>query len=266
MQVKDTVGREELRRTLDGILDLERLLSRVTLETANPRDVLALAASLAEFRRCVKALAGFSATRLVELHERLDELGDLRQRIEQTIVAEPPLTLADGGVIAPGVDKDLDELRDLSRNSKQYLAQVELRERERTGIGSLKVKFNSIFGYYIEISKANLAHAPTDYERKQTLVNAERFTTPELKEYESKILDAQEKIVEIERRLFADLRSRLPPKPNASAKPRWRWPKWMCWRASPTPPRCGTTAGPSSRAPPTEVPKIPEISKSTTLK
>jgi DNA mismatch repair protein MutS len=115
--------------------------------------------------------------------------------------------LSDGGVIAPGVDKDLDELRDLSRNSKQYLAQVEQRERERTGIGSLKVKFNSIFGYYIEISKANLHLSPADYERKQTLVNAERFTTPELKEYESKILDAQEKIVEIERRLFAGLRS-----------------------------------------------------------
>ena len=122
---------------------------------------------------------------------------------------EPPLTLSDGGVIATGIDKDLDELRDLSRNSKQYLAQVEQRERERTGIGSLKVKFNSIFGYYIEISKANLHHAPADYERKQTLVNAERFTTPELKEYESKILDAQEKIVEIERRLFAELRSAI---------------------------------------------------------
>ena len=109
-------------------------------------------------------------------------------------------------MIGAGVDKDLDELRDLSRNSKQYLAQVETRERERTGIGSLKVKFNSIFGYYIEISKANLHLSPVDYERKQTLVNAERFTTPELKEYESKILDAQEKIVEIERRLFAELR------------------------------------------------------------
>ena len=107
------------------------------------------------------------------------------------------------------IDNDLDELRDLSRNSKQYLAQVEQRERERTGIGSLKVKFNSIFGYYIEISKANLHHAPAEYERKQTLVNAERFTTPELKEYESKILDAQEKIVEIERRLFAELRSAI---------------------------------------------------------
>jgi len=183
------------------------LLSRVALETANPRDVLALAASLARVPQVRKSLAEFPAGRLAELHARLDELADLRSKIDQTIVPEPPLTLSDGGVIAPGIDKDLDELRDLSRNSKQYLAQVEQRERERTGIASLKVKFNSVFGYYIEISKANLHHAPADYERKQTLVNAERFTTPELKEYESKILDAQEKIVEIERRLFAELRS-----------------------------------------------------------
>ena len=206
VQVKDTVRREELRRALDGILDLERLLSRVTLETANPRDVLALAASLARIPKVRTVLAGLSALRLEALHTAIDELGDLREKIDRTLVPEPPLTLSDGGVIAAGVDKDLDELRDLSRNSKQYLAQVETRERERTGIGSLKVKFNSIFGYYIEISKANLHLSPADYERKQTLVNAERFTTPELKEYESKILDAQEKIVEIERSLFAELR------------------------------------------------------------
>ena len=208
-QVKDTMRREELRRALEGILDLERLLSRVTLETASPRDVLALAASLARIPRVRDVLAGFSAHRLSTLHHAIDELGDLREKIDRTLVPEPPLTLSDGGVIAPGVDKDLDELRDLSRNSKQYLAQVETRERERTGIGSLKVKFNSIFGYYIEISKANLHLSPADYERKQTLVNAERFTTPELKEYESKILDAQEKMVEIERRLFAELRSSI---------------------------------------------------------
>ena len=209
VQVKDTVRREELRRALDGILDLERLLSRVTLETANPRDVLALAASLARIPKVRTVLAGLSATRLSTLHIAIDDLGDLREKIDGTLVPEPPLTLSDGGVIAAGVDKDLDELRDLSRNSKQYLAQVETRERERTGIGSLKVKFNSIFGYYIEISKANLHLSPADYERKQTLVNAERFTTPELKEYESKILDAEEKIVEIERRLFAELRSAI---------------------------------------------------------
>ena len=209
VQVKDIVRREELRRALDGILDLERLLSRVTLETANPRDVLALAASLGRIPQARKVLAGLSAARLGILHGLVDELADLRERIERTIVPEPPLTLSDGGVIAASIDKDLDDLRDLSRNSKQYLAQVEQRERERTGIGSLKVKFNSIFGYYIEISKANLHHAPAEYERKQTLVNAERFTTPELKEYESKILDAQEKIVEIERRLFTELRAAI---------------------------------------------------------
>jgi DNA mismatch repair protein MutS len=207
--VRDLVSREELRRALDGVLDLERLLSRVTLETANPRDVLALACSLAKIPAVKSAVARLGAARLRVLHGLLDELGDLRERTEKTIVPEPPLSLADGGVIAAGVDRDLDELRELSRNSKAVLAQIEQRERERTGISSLKVKFNSIFGYYIEISKANLHLAPPDYERKQTLVGAERFTTPELKEYETRILDAQEKIVEIERRLFTELRTAI---------------------------------------------------------
>ena len=209
IQIKETVAREELRRALDGILDLERLLSRVTLETANPRDVLALSASLAKIPAVRAALSCMPSDRLRALHEAIDELEDLRKAIEQTLVLEPPLTFNDGGVIASGVEKELDELRDLSRNSKQYLAQIESRERQRTGIASLKVKFNSVFGYYIEISRANLHLVPQDYDRKQTLVNAERYTTPELKEYESKILDAQEKIVEIERRLFAELRGRI---------------------------------------------------------
>ncbi|MFZ0773710.1 MAG: DNA mismatch repair protein MutS [Candidatus Sulfotelmatobacter sp.] len=207
--VKETIAREELRRALDGVLDLERLLSRVTLETANPRDVLALAASLAKIPAIKAAVSRLTAERLKSLHGSLDELADLRNRIEKTIVPEPPLSFADGGVIAAGVDRDLDELRVLSRNSKQVLAQIEQRERGRTGITSLKVKFNSIFGYYIEVSKPNLHLVPQDYERKQTLVGAERFTTPELKEYETKILDAQEKIVEIERRLFTELRTAI---------------------------------------------------------
>jgi DNA mismatch repair protein MutS len=207
--VKEFVAREELRHALEGVLDIERLLSRVTLETANPRDVLALCASLNRIPRIKVALARLAAKRLAELNGLLNEMTDLRERIEKTVVAEPPLTLADGGVIQPDVDKELDELRNLSRNSKQYIAQIEERERKRTGINSLKVKFNSIFGYYIEISKANLHHTPQDYERKQTLVNAERFTTPELKEYEAKVLDAQEKIVEIERRLFTELRTAI---------------------------------------------------------
>jgi DNA mismatch repair protein MutS len=207
--VTTTIAREELRRALDGVLDLERLLSRVTLETANPRDVLALAASLAKIPAIKSAVGRLTSERLNTLHGLLDELADLRSRIETMIVPEPPLTFTDGGVIASGVDRDLDDLRELSRNSKQVLAQIELRERGRTGINSLKVKFNSIFGYYIEVSKPNLHLVPQDYERKQTLVGAERFTTPELKEYEAKILDAQEKIVEIERRLFTELRTAI---------------------------------------------------------
>jgi DNA mismatch repair protein MutS len=207
--VKNTIAREELRRALDGVLDLERLLSRVTLETANPRDVLAVAASLAKIPAIKSAVGRLTSERLNTLHGLLDELADLRHRIETTIVPEPPLTFAEGGVIATSVDHDLDELRELSRNSKQVLAQIEQRERGRTGISSLKVKFNSIFGYYIEVSKPNLHLVPQDYERKQTLVGAERFTTPELKEYETRILDAQEKIVEIERRLFTELRTAI---------------------------------------------------------
>jgi len=208
-QTKDVVAREELRRSLEGILDLERLLSRVTLETATPRDVLALAASLAKIPTLRTALRRIPSERFNQLHSAIDELDDVRQRIEGLIVPEPPLSLNDGGVIQPGADRELDELRDLSRNSKQYLAQIEQRERHRTGIASLKVRFNSIFGYYLEVSKPNLPLVPPDYERKQTLVNAERFTTAELKEYEARILDAQEKIVEIERRLFAELRSAI---------------------------------------------------------
>ena len=207
--LRDTIAREELRRAMEGIQDIERLLSRITLETANPRDVLALAASAARLPSVRTCLSHLSAERLTALHAALDDLADLRELIGRTLLPEPPLTLNEGGVIASGVDAQLDELRDISRNSKQYIAQIEQRERERTGIGSLKVKFNNVFGFYIEISKANQHLAPADYERKQTLVNAERFTTPELKEYEAKVLDAEEKIVEIERRLFAELRAAI---------------------------------------------------------
>jgi DNA mismatch repair protein MutS len=208
-QSSTLVSREELRRSMEGMLDLERLLSRVTLESATARDLLALAASLGKLPAIKQALKPFSAERLITLQQSLDELADVRGKIESSIVPEPPLTFADGGVMQAGLDTALDELRDLSRNSKQFIAQIEQRERTRTGIASLKVKFNSVFGYYFEISKSNLHLVPNDFERKQTLVNAERFTTPELKQYEAKVLDAQEKIVEIERRLFAELRTEV---------------------------------------------------------
>src|SRR5262249_2706937 len=149
------------------------------------------------------------AARIQELHARLDLLEDLHALLSTAISDEPPPVLADGGVIRDGYHSGLDELRALSKNSKTYLAALETRERERTGIGSLKVRFNKVFGYYIEISNANLHLAPKDYDRKQTLVGAERFTTPELKEYETKILTAEERILEIEKQLFQEIRTRI---------------------------------------------------------
>jgi DNA mismatch repair protein MutS len=144
--------------------------------------------------------------RLRDIATRLDELAELRDRILQTLADEPPVNLNDSGVIRTGIDPALDELRDISQNSKTYLVQIEQRERTRTGIASLKVRFNNVFGYYIEISKANMHLVPADYDRKQTLVNAERFTTPELKDLEVKILEAEEKMLAIEREMFEALR------------------------------------------------------------
>jgi DNA mismatch repair protein MutS len=143
------------------------------------------------------------------LHAELDELIDVREAIEHAIADDPPALPTEPGIIRQGYDPALDELRDLSRTSKQVIAAMEDRERKRTGIASLKIRFNQVFGYYIEISKANMHLAPADYDRKQTLVNAERFTSTELKEYERKVLDADERISEIERRLYAELRERV---------------------------------------------------------
>ena len=202
----DLVKREEVRRAFDGILDLERLLARLSLDSAGPRDVRALAASLARLPGLKAAMQVMQAPLWRAMVARLDTLEDVTDRIARTLVDEPPLTMADGGAIAPGVDPELDDLRSISSTGRQSVAAIEERERARTGIGSLKVRYNSVFGYYIEITKANLAMAPADYERKQTLVNAERFTTPELKEYEVKILTAHDRCIEIEKRIFSDLR------------------------------------------------------------
>ncbi len=203
--LSNTIERSELRKSLGNVLDLERLLARVTVGTANPRDMLALGRSLAAIPTLHFGTGG--ATRLAELAHRLDPVPEVNERILKAISDEPPVNLTDGGTIRDGFHPELDELRDISRNSRQYIAQIEARERTRTGIGSLKVRFNNVFGYYIEISKANLQNAPSDYERKQTLVNAERFTTPELKELEAKVLSAEERILDLERTIFAELRT-----------------------------------------------------------
>jgi DNA mismatch repair protein MutS len=225
----DLPGREETRRAMGGLLDLERLLGRVALDSAGPREVLALGGTLACLPRIRDAVRHFKSMRWQTLggsgegfpqistadstqpsnSAAFDAMEDLQELISATIADEPPVSLADGGVIRAGVDAELDELRELSRSGRQALAGIEERERQRTGIGSLKVRFNSVFGYYLEVTKANSRSVPADYERKQTLVNAERFTTPELKEYETKILTAQERSGEIERKIFAELRRQL---------------------------------------------------------
>jgi DNA mismatch repair protein MutS len=205
----DLRRREGLRRSMDGVLDLERLLGRVALDSAGPREVMTLGKTLGCLPGLVKAALLFESARWRELGASIDPLEDLHEMVVRTIAEEPPVSLGDGGAIREGVDVELDELRELSRSGRQSLVAIEERERARTGIGSLKVRFNTVFGYYLEVTKANAKAVPADYERKQTLVNAERFTTPELKEYETKILTAQERSGEIERRIFAELRRQL---------------------------------------------------------
>jgi DNA mismatch repair protein MutS len=204
--VSGTLLRAGLRKILTAILDLERLLAKIAIGTAGPKELLSLGRSLAAVPSLKQALAETKSDRLQALNAALDEIAEVRDAILTAISEEAPLRLTDGGTIRDGFDPDLDELRDISRNSKSYLAAIEQRERTRTGIASLKVRFNNVFGYYIEISKANMHLAPPDYDRKQTLVNAERFSTPELKELESKILDAEERILTIEREIFLRLR------------------------------------------------------------
>ncbi len=201
------IVRSEIRKLLGGILDIERLLAKVTLGTAGPRDVLALGQSLAVIPALRQKAGACRAVRLIDIASRMDDLASVRDGILNGLADTPPVNISDGGTIRDGANPELDELRDISRNSKQYIAQIEARERVRTGIQSLKVRFNNVFGYYIEISKANQHLAPADYERKQTLVNAERYTTPELKELEVKILEAEERMLAIERDLFNAIRA-----------------------------------------------------------
>ncbi|MSV28870.1 MAG: DNA mismatch repair protein MutS [Bryobacterales bacterium] len=204
--LSDTMLRAELRKQLTGVLDLERLLAKITIGSAGPRDVLALGLSLAKVPSLKDCFARQPAQRLRSICEGLDEIPEVRGRILDSIADEPPMLLTDGGTIRAGYNAELDELRDLSRNGREYILRIETRERARTGIQSLKVRFNNVFGYYIEISKANIHLAPADYERKQTLVNAERFTTPELKDYERKVLAAEEKILALEKEIFTGVR------------------------------------------------------------
>ena len=202
----DPLSLTEIREIIGSVRDLERIVARINVGSANARDLLALADSLAMIAPVKLLLENFAVPLLEQLREQLHDLPELINRIKATLVDDPPVNLHDGGVIREGFHAGLDELRRASSEGKSWLGALQQKEQERTGIKSLKVKYNRVFGYYIEVSKSNLDLVPEDYLRKQTLVNAERFITPELKEIESKILGAEDKSKALEYQLFTELR------------------------------------------------------------
>jgi DNA mismatch repair protein MutS len=195
--------RDGLRTLLKEVSDVERLSGRLNLGSATPRDLVALRRSLDQVPAVRERLMNADSSLLQVLNEAIDELADVRSLIESSIEDDPPAKLIDGGVIKTGYSAELDELRSLSRDAKQTIAALEAEERARTGIGTLRVRYNNVFGYFIEVSKANAVRVPPDYERRQTLANAERFTTTALKEWEAKVLGAEERIVQLESEIFA---------------------------------------------------------------
>lgn len=201
--------REQMGKLLAGILDLERLISKATVGTANARDLVAFKNSIANLPAIKSFLGRFSSAKLSRFAVELDELVDLRQLLQESLAEDPPAALNEGGLIKPGYSRELDELRSIARDGKAYLAQLEARERKRTGINSLKVRFNQVFGYFIEVTKPNLHLVPPDYIRKQTLAGVERFFTEELKEYEEKVLGAEERMAELEYEIFSAIRQKL---------------------------------------------------------
>ena len=204
--VRDTVNREELILALTGINDMERLIGRIVYGSAGGRDMASLRASLQRLPELKARLAPFSAGRLGELGEQLDELGDVCGLLCRAIVDEPPFSVREGGFIRPGYDSEVDRLHDILSGGKGVIAQVEAREREKTGIKSLKVGYNKVFGYYIEVSKSYYDQVPGDYIRKQTLAGCERYITQELKDLEHTILTASDRVVALEYDLFTRLR------------------------------------------------------------
>src|SRR5688500_417341 len=205
-ELTDAMLRQNIRFLLKEVLDLERLVGRVNLGTANARDLIALNRSLSQVPGINNALSDVSSLLLQVLNENIYALPELAGLIGKAIADEPPINLSDCGTIRDGFNAELDELRNVSRSAKQTIASFEEQEKTRTGIGNLKVRFNNVFGYFIEISKGNLARVPEDYERRQTLANAERYTTPQLKEWEAKVLGAEEKIIALETELFDQVR------------------------------------------------------------
>ena len=204
--VRESLKRDDLRQALDEVYDLERLNGRIAMATGNAKDLAALRRSLDKLPQIIEQMEALDSPLLQKLRDGLDPLEDMASLIASAIVDDPPFVLREGGLIREGYHAELDELRSISREGKGWIARLEQEEKERTGINSLKVRFNKVFGYYIEVTKSFLDRVPEDYQRKQTLANAERFITPTLKEYEEKVLGAEDRVVEIEYDLFQEVR------------------------------------------------------------
>ncbi len=203
---KNTVSRDEIREYLNPIYDMERLLGRVSYKSANPRDLISFANSMEMLPHIKTVLKDFDTKLLQEIDKQIDGLEDLFQLIKQSICEDPPVTIREGGIIREGFDEDIDRLRRAKTEGKSWLAQLEETDRERTGIKGLKIKYNKVFGYYFEVTNSFRHLVPDDYVRKQTLVNAERYTTPRLKELEDTILNAEDKLNVLEYDMFCKIR------------------------------------------------------------
>ncbi len=247
--VADERGRARIREALAGVRDLERLAGRAAAGRATPREIGALRDSFLKLPDVLEALTGLAgrdaSPALGAVLEDLDPLADLAAELVQALTERPPAVLSDGDVIRPGFDADLDELRDLRDGGKQYIASLQQRERDRTGIPTLKVGFNKVFGYFLEVTHVHAGKVPADYERRQTLAGAERYVTPELKEYEAKVLGAEERIGVREATLFGGAAGAGGHRGGPGAAHRLgASPAWMSglrWRR---PPCCTATCGP----------------------
>ena len=207
--VRESLCRDDLRRALDEVYDLERLNGRIAMATGNAKDLAALRISLEKLPQIIDLLAPLDSPMLTGLRESLDTLPDMAALISSSIVDDPPFVLREGGLIREGYHSELDELRSISREGKGWIARLEQEEKQKTGISNLKVRYNRVFGYYIEVTRSQLDRVPEDYQRKQTLANAERYITPTLKEYEEKVLGAEDRVVEIEYELFQEVRRQV---------------------------------------------------------
>jgi DNA mismatch repair protein MutS len=205
----DVFIRGEVGLFLKNIADIERLIGRITFERANARDLISLKQSLNTFPSIIKSLESIPCSLIQEISTSIEGFEPIVERIDEILVESPPLSIREGGLIKPGVSEELDEIKNSATGGKQWIAKLQKTEKERTGISSLKVNYNKVFGYYIEVSKTNLNLVPEEYIRKQTLVNAERFITPELKEMEAKVLGAEERISGIEYDIFVKLRKEI---------------------------------------------------------